>query len=191
MEKKIIEEYEINSSTLIIFPLKYGSKVYSKIIELEEEFISPFRPIDIIKKSCIFFGCSYEGRKEGTRQLIGITHKVPISISPTNFIYFFPTTSPENIQCIWIAHEHIIDFKKGSKDTTNVTFINKACVEVPISYTSFQNQYLRTVLLRSKLSQRLEETTWEFYTKRQKASEEKSNYLTAGNRKWHERSGSI
>lgn len=182
MEKKLIEEYEINPFTLVVMPISYGSKVYSKILELEDQYLSPFKPIDIIKKSCQFFGSSYEGRKEGTKELIGVTHKVPISISPPHFIYFFPTTSPENIQCIWIAHEHIMDFKKGKKDSTIVTFRNKESLEIPISASSFQNQLIRTVMLRSKLNQRHEETEVKkksiTYTFELKASEKKLGYET-------------
>lgn len=48
----IIEEYEINPCTMMITPTSYGSKTYSQIIELKDEFLYPFRPIDIIKKSC-------------------------------------------------------------------------------------------------------------------------------------------
>ncbi|USK56526.1 competence protein ComK [Cytobacillus solani] len=57
----LIDEYEINPNTMVVMPLAYGSKIYSQIWELEDEFISPFKPIDIIKKSCTFFGSSYEG----------------------------------------------------------------------------------------------------------------------------------
>jgi competence protein ComK len=60
-QKNLVEEYEINPFTMIILPEVYGSRVYSKAIELEEEYLSPFRPIDVVKKSCKYFGSSYEG----------------------------------------------------------------------------------------------------------------------------------
>ena len=59
---QIIEEYEINPNTMIIKPLSYGIKVYSQIWELDDEVTSPFKPIEIIKSSCKYFGSSYEGR---------------------------------------------------------------------------------------------------------------------------------
>lgn len=159
-EKKrtMIDEYEINPCTMMIIPTTYGSKTYSQIVELKDEFLSPFRPIDIIKKSCQYFGSSYEGRITGTKQLVGITHKVPITIDPTNSIYFFPTTSPLNIQCIWISHEHVVSHKRLEPNTTLVTFRNKESYIIPVSYSSFENQLLRTALLRTKLMQRIEET---------------------------------
>lgn len=152
----IIEEYEINPYTMVIMPLAYGSKIYSKIWELEDEYISPFRPIDIIKKGCIFFGSSYEGRKEATKQLTGITHKAPITIDSTNSIYFFPTTSPSNSQCIWISQEHIQVPRRDDSAYTEVIFKNKRTLSIPVSYNSFKNQVLRTALLKTTLSGRIE-----------------------------------
>ncbi|MCP1097233.1 competence protein ComK [Bacillaceae bacterium OS4b] len=50
----IIEEYEITPHTLMVAPINYGSKIYARIVEMEDEFISPFKPMEIIKKSCEF-----------------------------------------------------------------------------------------------------------------------------------------
>ncbi|MED3572449.1 competence protein ComK [Cytobacillus praedii] len=154
----LIDEYEINPNTMVVMPLAYGSKIYSQIWELEDEFISPFKPIDIIKKSCTFFGSSYDGRKEGTRQLTGITHKAPITIDPTNFIYFFPTTSASNSQCIWISSEHILSYHRFDRGNTEVIFKNKQSKIIPVSFNSFNNQVLRTALLRTTLISRIEES---------------------------------
>lgn len=181
MKQKQIEEYEINPCTMFIKPFVYGSKVYSQVYEMDEEFISPFKPLEIIKKSCEYFGSSYEGRKDGTRQLIGITHKVPIVIDSTNFIYFFPTTSPNRPECIWISHEHVLHHSKTANDDTLVTFQNKQSFPIPVSFSSFENQLLRTALLRTKLMQRIEQMERKsFYflnrPRQLEASERKPNY---------------
>jgi competence protein ComK len=157
-QKNLIEEYEINPFTMIILPEEYGSKTYSKVIELEEEYLSPFRPIDIIKKSCKYFGSSYEGRKEGTTQLTGITHKVPIIIDPISSIYFMPTSSPVNPDCIWVAQEHVLLHKKVDSHRTQVVFRNRKSIVLPVSPHSFENQLLRTSLLRTNFMQRMKET---------------------------------
>lgn len=88
MKLKKIEEYEINSCTMFLQPIDYGSKVYTNVFEIDDEFISPFKPLDIVKKSCDYFGCDYESRKKGTRQLIGYSRKIPIAIEPTNHLFF-------------------------------------------------------------------------------------------------------
>ncbi|KAB2337158.1 transcriptional regulator [Cytobacillus depressus] len=180
----IIEEYEINPNTMIILPFTYGSKIYSKIWELEEEFISPFKPFDIIKKSCFLYGSSYEGRKEATKHLIGITHKAPITVDSANSIYFFPTTSPSNSKCIWISQEHI-HLHRRSDTHTQVIFKNKKLLSIPVSYNSFHNQVLRTALLKTTLSRRIENTglgDWYLISgkKNLNASERPGTYRTRG-----------
>ncbi|MCH6265251.1 MULTISPECIES: competence protein ComK [Neobacillus] len=154
--KKQIEEYEINSCTMFLAPMEYGSKVYTKIIEVDDEFISPFKPLDIIKKSCDYFGVDYESRKKGTRQLIGYSRKIPIAIEPANHIFFFPTTSPSRPECIWISHEHVENYRRLGPHQTQVTFQNKQTHLFSVSFGTIEGQMLRTALLKTKLLQRIE-----------------------------------
>ena len=69
--------YEINAETLLILPF---DKNKSKIFELDSEFIVNLSPLTIIKNSCLYFGCSYEGRRDATKSIIGVDMKVPIII---------------------------------------------------------------------------------------------------------------
>ncbi|GIN84070.1 competence transcription factor [Heyndrickxia sporothermodurans] len=155
-KRRIIEEYEISPYTMVVLPMQYGSKLYSEVIEVVDSFISPFKPIEIVKKSCDYFGSSYEGRKNGTKRLIGVTHKAPIIVDPYTSIFLFPTTSPINPDCIWISHDQVAHFERSSTNTTIVTFRNKQTLEIPISRSSFQNQLQRTAQLRMRLYQNME-----------------------------------
>ncbi|MCX70580.1 competence protein ComK, partial [Listeria monocytogenes] len=56
--------YEVNPHTMIIFPKKSGSIVYSEIYEVDSHYTSKFTPFELIKTSCNFFGSSYEGGRE-------------------------------------------------------------------------------------------------------------------------------
>lgn len=55
--------YEVNPHTMVIFPKKSGSIVYSEIYEVDSHYTSKFTPFELIKTSCNFFGSSYEGRR--------------------------------------------------------------------------------------------------------------------------------
>jgi competence protein ComK len=156
LEQKQIEEYVINPLTMFIKPIEYGSKIYSQINEVNNEFISPFKPLEIIKNSCNYFGSDYEGRRNGTRQLIGYTHKIPIAIDPTNRIFFFPTTSPTRQECIWISHEQVKALDRISPKETLLTFRNKQSCTIPVSYRSIRGQMEATAYLRTELMQRIE-----------------------------------
>jgi len=152
------EDLEVTVNTMAIVPVPYGGRIYSKIFEIDDEYVVPEKPIDIIKKSCRFYASSFEGRREGTKELIGITHKSPIVIDPVSSIYFFPTTSPNRPDCCWFSLEHVQGFfRKGNKET-EVLLSNKQTLSVPISANSFRSQYQRTSLLQTKMQQRLLES---------------------------------
>jgi competence protein ComK len=156
LKLKQIEEYEVNPFTMFIKPIAYGSKIYSEIFEVEDEFLSPFKPLDIIRKSCEYYGSDYEGRRNGTKQLVGYAHKIPIAIDPTNRIFFFPTTSPNRQECIWISHEHVKDYDRVNPQETLILFNNNQSFKFPVSCSSIISQLERTAYLRTKLMQRIE-----------------------------------
>ncbi|WP_342430206.1 competence protein ComK [Neobacillus sp. FSL H8-0543] len=154
MKQRQIEEYEVNPFTLFIKPKRYGNKVYSQIIEVEDEFLSPLKPLDIIKNSC--FGSDYEGCRKGSMLLINAKHKIPIAIDPTNNLFFFPTASPNREECIWISLDHIKDLLRISPKETLIIFRNKQSYIIPVAYSTIQNQISHTATLKWKLMQRIE-----------------------------------
>lgn len=156
MKQRQIEEYEVNSCTMFLKPVEYGSKIYSQVYELEDDFLSPFKPLEIVKKSCDYFGVDYESRKRGTKQLIGYSRKIPIVIEPTNRIFFFPTTSPDRPECIWISHEHVENYRRIAPHQTLITFQNKQSHLFSVSFSTIEGQMLRTAFLKTKLLQRIE-----------------------------------
>ena len=156
LKLKQIEEYEVNPFTMFVKPIVYGSKIYSEIFEVEDEFLSPFKPLDIIRNSCEYYGSDYEGRRNGTKLLVGYAHKIPIAIDPTNRIFFFPTTSPSRQECIWISHEHVKDYERVNPQETLILFNNNQSFKFPVSCSSIISQLERTAYLRTKLMQRIE-----------------------------------
>lgn len=140
----MIKEYEINPDSMLIIPIRYGSKLYSRIVELEREMIVPFRPSVVIDKSCKYFGSSLSGRLNGAKHLTGYTQKVPITIDPTNNVIFLPTHSSTNEQCHWLALRHIVSLKSETSSSTLVTFSNDKSYIIPASKWSLVNQIGRS-----------------------------------------------
>lgn len=144
------ERYEINSSTIAIIPVKPN---ISKVIELDNAFLVNRSTSEIIDESCKYFGSSYLGRHEGTKNLIGVNYKSPIIIEETLELIFFPTTSPRIKACIWISLNNIERYY--SKDIyTCISFKNGKQLELKISYGSLENQILRATRLESMLRKR-------------------------------------
>nr|WP_077912851.1 competence protein ComK [Listeria grayi] len=161
-ESKARRIYEINPYTMVILPKRSGEEIFSEIYEIGSSFISKFTPFEIIKTSCKFFGSNFEGRKDGTKHLIGITHKPPIIIDAMNLIYAFPTTSPSKNDCAWIFPQHIQEYGANELNQTVIQFTNHRSIEIDISTASFNNQMARTSMLHMKISQKMRKMEKEF-----------------------------
>lgn len=147
----MLDNYEINKSTLAIIPVESN---ISKIYEHDSNFIINKSVADIINHSCKYFGSSYMGRHEGTKSLIGISHKSPIIIEESRNLIYFPTSSPrKSDECCWISLNHINHYMKNDNNTI-IIFENGSQLELNISIGSFDNQYSRAIKLENVLRKR-------------------------------------
>ena len=145
-------DYEITYDTQIILPI---DKKTSKVIENNEEYVINNSALEILEHSCEYFGSSLEGRREGTKKLVGITHKAPIIVEESRKIIFFPTTSPEREECMWINLEKIDKYYKLDQKKSAILFKNGDVLEFDISYGSLSNQILRATRLKFILEERI------------------------------------
>lgn len=143
--------YEINYDTQLILPL---GEFKSKVIEHDDEYIVNSSVQEILEHSCEYFGSSFEGRKDGTRKMLGITHKSPIIVEESRKMIFFPTTSPEREDCIWINLEKIEKYYKVDNGKSAILFKNGDILEFDLSYGSLSNQILRATRLKFVLDER-------------------------------------
>lgn len=145
-------EYAVNALTMVVMPERHKNKLYSRIIQTNGEFLTAYKPTAVIKKNCLDNCSSYEGRVAGSRYILGSYQKVPIMINSENQMYFFPTASPEQADCIWINPIHILKYSQLDKKTTLVIFKNKINMKIPVSYHTFSNQVHRTNTLQNKMN---------------------------------------
>ncbi|MFS0671955.1 competence protein ComK [Ornithinibacillus sp. 179-J 7C1 HS] len=147
--------HEITPLTLAVVAKKDETgNVHTYILEEEAEYMVEKSPSKLIDYACRFFGSSLKGRQDGTRDICGITHKAPISIDPSSGMYFFPTTSPTNAKCSWIAHSHI-DHVNRFMDKTEIVFKTGKKLVIDASYGSIMNQIHRTAQFRYLLDNRI------------------------------------
>ena len=144
--------YEINDETQLIMPIGKNS---SKVIEVEDEYFIKENTLNILEHSCEYFGSSLEGRKEGTKKLLGITHKSPIIVEESRKIIFFPTTSPDKDNCIWINLDKIEKYYKSGKKKSSIQFKSGDIINFDISIGSLTNQILRATRLKYILEDRI------------------------------------
>ncbi len=148
-----MKDYEINDATLAIIP---ETKMTSVVIEADYKYNVEGRPLKIIDYSCKYFGSSYIGRREGAKQILKTSYKLPIMVDDSRNVIFFPTVSPEENDCSWLALNRIetINPVKKRKDYTEVVFDNGKKLNIPISYKSMENQILRASRLESVIRNR-------------------------------------
>jgi len=151
------EDYIIGPDTMLILPLLKDQQIYSRIIEMNEEFICAKKPLDIIKNSCIYYGASFEGRKEATIALTNMKNKTPIIISHTLSLFYFPTASVHKPDCSWISLEHVLFYKRAQNNTCMITFRNRINYDLDISAHIFNNQMLKTTHLKNLITRKIEE----------------------------------
>ena len=145
-------DYEITYETEYIVPV---NDKCSKVIENGEEYIIENPTLRILEHSCEYFGSSFEGRKEGTKKILGITHKSPIIIEESRKIIFFPTNSPDRKDCAWINLEKIDKYFKNDKNSCTILFKCGIKMDFNISYGSLTNQILRATRLKFILDDRI------------------------------------
>lgn len=146
-------DYEITFDTQTILPIDENT---SKIVDGANQYIVKSNALEVIERSCEYFGSSYEGRKLGTKALLGITHKSPIIVEESRKIIFFPTKSPDRTDCIWINLSQIQNYYKIDDKRSTIVFKNGDGLDLNISFGSLNNQILRASRLRHVLEERQE-----------------------------------
>ena len=116
-----MKDYEINDETLAIMPDDLWN---SMVLEDDYKYEVNKTPLEILDYSCKYFGSSYPGRKDGSKDILNSSYKLPILVEDTRNIIFFPTSSPLDDSCIWISLSNIKDYKKVDKNKTEILFKN-------------------------------------------------------------------
>ena len=150
---KEINNYIVNMETLLLIPVDNKK---TKVFELDEEFIVKKNIMEIIENSCLFFGSSYEGRKEGTKALLKCWIKVPIIMEESRNLILFPTLSFKNEKNIWVVYNNLVDYKKYDLDNTLFLFKNNNDIKVNVKFDIVDNQVFRCLKLDAIIRKRKE-----------------------------------
>lgn len=133
-------KYEISKGTLAILPNEKNSSV---VYEDDERYIIDQTPFQIMEDSCKYFGSTYQGRKDGAKEMLGAEYKVPIVVEDSNNLIVFPTTSPLSEDCVWISLKRVNKIIKIDSNNTKIVFDNNKEIIVDSSYRSIENQLSR------------------------------------------------
>ena len=133
-------KYEVSRGTLAIVP---NEKESSLVYEDDERYIINQTPFSIMEESCKYFGSTYDGRKNGARDILGAEYKVPIVVEDSSNLIVFPTTSPSADDCCWISLQRVKKIEKIDPNNTKIIFDNNRELIVDCSYRTIENQLSR------------------------------------------------
>jgi len=156
LNKNLFESLEVTPFTLAVTPYRTKEgKLFSRVLEKDSEFIVKLSPTEVMEKSCNYFGSSLVGKQEGTKKILKYSHKLPICLEALSNMYFFPSTSPSNVGCHWLAHSHIRELRPAENLKTEVVFFNGKSILVEVSHGSLENQLHRTAQYKHLLGKRI------------------------------------
>ena len=145
-----MKKYEVNNDTVAVLGI---DKSTSRVIENKKEYLVENNSYHIMDESCKYFGSSYLGRQEGSRQILGAKYKLPIVVEETSELIFFPIGSLEKSDCLWISLKWFKEVT-GRGKKVYITLKNGKKIECKSSKESIQNQVMRASRLNLLLNQR-------------------------------------
>lgn len=148
MKQHVLGSYLMSFNTYYIEPTRHGHEIYSRVIDKHNEVIVALKPMQIVRKSCLFLGTTYEATRHLSKQFFGNQHKLPIILTHDFGIpcVFIPTCSPKSHANTWIGL-HAIEEASPCKDGTKVLLKNDDELIVPATYSSFSKQFLNASML--------------------------------------------
>lgn len=145
-----MKKYEVNENTMAVIGLDENS---TKVVEKSKEYLIEDIAYSVMEHSCNYFGSSYRGRIEGSKEMIGSKYKTPIIVEESNELIFFPINNIENPKCTWISLKWV-DHVKTVRGKTYIYLKNGKRLQINASKYSVENQVLRSSKLHLILNER-------------------------------------
>lgn len=145
-----MKQYIITEKTAAIVGIDIH---HTKIIEDTQEFIVPLSWYKIMNNSCLYYGSSFQGRIEGSRDILKKDYKVPILICEHIPIIFFSVGKQTQGECIWISLKKLLYYTVEDKKI-QFHFSKNFSVYTVASKESFENQLLKAYNLEKSVFQR-------------------------------------
>ncbi|WP_108670276.1 competence protein ComK [Peribacillus acanthi] len=148
-------QYRINLETITLLPkLDENGNLISLVLEGKQVIIVNKAPLQIIKESLLHYGSDFEGARKAAIFHLGNGYSQPIMISSLHNLYWFPHSSPNNLDCGWFALNHIINHKAIDTYHTQVTFTHGHILAINMRERLFQNRMFRARELKQKVEEK-------------------------------------
>ena len=146
--------YYILNSDVLCFTEDLGNSNGTMVIEKDRKFTVNTQCFKLLKKSCIWYGNSYNIQRQFVIDKFNFNIKTPIVMNCRNAIIFFPTCSPSSKECIWVCYNNVDRYVK-EEDYTKIYFKGGKILSISASYSTIDNQITRCIRIEKYLSDRL------------------------------------
>lgn len=146
-----MNNYEINEETYAIIAQDLGK---TKVIEKNNEYEITKDAYKVMDESCKYYGSSYRGRIEASKQILNCSYKLPILVEESSVLVFFPIKSSLLDDCCWINLNGISNIEKVD-NKSKITFKNGKEIVFDVSKLSLENQIYRSSKLESIIFKRI------------------------------------
>lgn len=139
--KQVRSNYKMTLDTFALLPafdIDYQTRAITSkgVIRIAQP------PLSIIKENCLYYGSSYNGRREAVLYHLNYQQRTPIPIHPSIGIIAFPTKSIKHADCKWLFFHAIRDIRKVNQKVY-IEFINGQQLSINESVHTIRKQYDR------------------------------------------------
>lgn len=143
--------YYILNSDVLCFTEDLGKSNGTLVIEKNRKFNVQIECFNLLKKSCRWYGNSYNMQRNFVIDKFNFYIKTPIILSGQDKLIFFPTSTPNSKECIWICYNNVDRYVKEEK-YTKIYFKGGKVFNISASYTTIDNQITRCIRLEKYLN---------------------------------------
>lgn len=146
--------YYIINDDVLCFTQDLGNSNGTMVVEKNRKFTVEIECFRLLKKSCRWYGNSYNIQRQFVIDKFNFYIKTPIILSKDDKMIFFPTTSPNSKDCIWVSYNNVDRYVK-EKEYTKIYFKGGKILNISASYTTVDNQITRCIRIEKYLNDRL------------------------------------
>lgn len=147
--------YLINQETISL--ISYFDDLgfeHSRVIEGSKTFLVRQSPEKILDETLQYLGSSFDGAMRGAKAILGNKYRLPISISPSQGITWFPCNSFRSKESIWLANSHIEYLERVLPSETIVHMSQGHALNIRMRKKQIEERMGRSAVLQSKLKER-------------------------------------
>ncbi|KAA0955514.1 competence protein [Sporosarcina sp. ANT_H38] len=101
-----------------------------------------------------YYGSSLRGATDGANMILGNGHMPPVIVNEKLGIYWIPSKSPYNGDCMWFALHHIKDYFDIGGNRTKIIFSDGSTQIIDISRSAFDLRVQKAYKLKGKIEYR-------------------------------------